>query len=248
MLDFYPRTAPRLILDATVNARRFWKGSKRLVIGLDIDPTHRPDIVADNLQMPFADESFDVVVFDPPHIPNQGKDRSKDFNARFGLGLKSPIENGYNFSHLFPPFAEEAWRVLIPEGILLCKIADYVHGHRYQGAHVELINACSSAGFCLRLHNKDSSRPDCFSLVEECPSHEASPLLLAGVSQVREMRVIAIKAKHSDPIREAGGICSKAICVFDIFHPRRRNAPGIVFPPRCKHLPPCSFGLFACQP
>jgi SAM-dependent methyltransferase len=148
MLDFYPRTAPRLILDATVNAGRFWKGSNRPVVGLDIDPTHRPDIVADNLQMPFEDESFDVVVFDPPHIPNQGKDRLKDFNARFGLGLKSSIENGYNFSHLFPPLAEEAYRVLIPEGILLCKIADYVHGHRYQWAHVELINACSSAGFC----------------------------------------------------------------------------------------------------
>ena len=34
--------------------------------------------------MPFADESFDVVVYDPPHIPNHGLDRTKDFNRRFG--------------------------------------------------------------------------------------------------------------------------------------------------------------------
>jgi SAM-dependent methyltransferase len=148
MLDFYPKSPPQLILDATVNVGRFWKGSKYPVIGIDIDPTHRPDIIANNLRMPFKDEGFDVVVFDPPHIPNQGKDRSKDFNSRFGLVVKSSIDNGYNFSHLFPPFVEEAYRVLKPEGILFTKITDYVHGHRYQWAHVELIKAASSVGFC----------------------------------------------------------------------------------------------------
>jgi SAM-dependent methyltransferase len=133
MLDFYPRTRPRLILDATVNKGRFWLGSRRPVIGLDIDAGHRPAVVGDNMRMPFRDESFDVVVYDPPHVPNQGQDRSKDFNTRFGLVLKSPAENGYNLSHLYPPFVREAYRVLVPEGILLCKIADYVHGHRFQG-------------------------------------------------------------------------------------------------------------------
>jgi SAM-dependent methyltransferase len=148
MLNFYPRNPPELILDATVNIGRFWKGSKRPVIGIDLNQNHRPDVVADNLQMPFLADCFDVVVFDPPHIPNQGKDRSKDFNTRFGLVVKSPIENGYNFSHLFPPFVQEAYRVLKPEGILLCKITDYVHGHRYQWAHVEFIKAAASVGFC----------------------------------------------------------------------------------------------------
>jgi len=45
MLDFYPRKRPQLILDATVNAGRFWKGSSRPVIGMDIDPAHRPNII-----------------------------------------------------------------------------------------------------------------------------------------------------------------------------------------------------------
>jgi len=89
-----------------------------------------------------------VVVYDPPHVPNQGQDRSKDFNTRFGLVLKSPAENGYNFSHLYPPFVQEAHRVLKPEGILLCKIADYVHGHRFQWAHIEVIKAAAAVGFC----------------------------------------------------------------------------------------------------
>ena len=145
LLNFYPRKKPRKILDATVNRGRFWKGSKRQVTGLDIDPRYRPTVVGDNTNMPFPDESFDVVVYDPPHIPNQGKDKSKDFNTRFGLVLRSSKENHYTFSHTFPPFVKEAYRVLKPEGILLCKIADYVHHHRYQWAHIEFINAAREA-------------------------------------------------------------------------------------------------------
>jgi SAM-dependent methyltransferase len=147
MLTFYPRKAPKRILDATVNSGRFWEGSVRPVVGLDIDPKHRPDVVADNRKMPFKDHCFEVVIYDPPHIPNQGKDRRKDFNTRFGLVLKSPAANGYNFSHLYPPFLREAYRVLRPEGILLCKIADYIHGHRFQWAHVELMKTAIEVGF-----------------------------------------------------------------------------------------------------
>lgn len=148
MLRFYPRKKPKDILDATVNGGRFWKGLDWKIIGLDINPVHKPTFVGDNRDMPFEDASFDVVVYDPPHIPNQGKDRSKDFNIRFGLTLKSPKEECYNLSFLFPPFVSEAYRVLRREGILLCKIADYVHGHRYQWAHLDLVRAAQDAGFC----------------------------------------------------------------------------------------------------
>ncbi len=148
MLGFYPHTPPQRILDATVNAGRFWRGSQRPVIGLDINSRYHPDVVGDNLCMPFRDGVFDVVVYDPPHIPNQGKDRSKDFNTRFGLVLKSSAAQGYNFSHLYHPFVREAHRLLKLEGILLCKIADYVHNHRLQWAHVDLIQVATAVGFC----------------------------------------------------------------------------------------------------
>jgi hypothetical protein len=147
LLDFYPRKKPRRILDATVNGGRFWRGSKRPVIGLDNEFSHRPQIVADNTQMPFKDRFFDVIVYDPPHIPNQGRDKQKDFHERFGLGDKSPKELGYNFTHTYPPFVTEAHRVLQDEGILFCKIVDYVHHHRYQWAHVEFIDAARKVGF-----------------------------------------------------------------------------------------------------
>jgi len=148
LLSFYPRKKPRRILDATVNGGRFWRGSNRPVVGVDIELKHKPAIVADNTSMPFPDKAFDVVVYDPPHIPNQGKDRTKDFNIRFGLVLRSPKEHGYTFAHTYPPFLEEAYRVLKNEGILFCKITDYVHDHRYQWAHVELIESAKKVGFC----------------------------------------------------------------------------------------------------
>jgi hypothetical protein len=148
MLRFYPRKKPKDILDATVNGARIWRGLDWDYIGMDIDPAHNPDVVGDNTNMPFDDASFDVVVYDPPHIPNQGKDKSKDFNKRFGLTLKSPKEEGYSFAFMYPPFSKEAYRVLRPEGILLCKIADYIHGHRYQWAHLDFIQAAKNAGFC----------------------------------------------------------------------------------------------------
>jgi SAM-dependent methyltransferase len=135
-------------LDATVNVGRFWEGTDLPVIGLDIDQGHKPTVVADNTRMPFRDGFADVVVYDPPHIPNQGEDKSKDFNRRFGLVLKSSADNGYNFSHMFPPFVREAYRVLRPEGVMFAKITDYVHGHKFQWAHIELIQAARDVGFC----------------------------------------------------------------------------------------------------
>jgi hypothetical protein len=61
--------------------------------------------------------------------------------------LKSGAEQGYSFSHLYPPFAAEAYRILKPEGILLCKIADYVHNHRTHWAHIDMVQAARDAGF-----------------------------------------------------------------------------------------------------
>jgi hypothetical protein len=147
MLAFYPHRPPKRILDATVNGGRFWRDTKRKIVGLDIASTHRPSVVGSNTQMPFADRRFDVVVYDPPHVPNQGKDDQKDFTVRFGLGERSPKEHGYNFSYLYPAFLREAYRVLRMDGILLCKITDYVHNHQYQWAHVDLVQAAIAAGF-----------------------------------------------------------------------------------------------------
>jgi hypothetical protein len=68
LLQFYPRHDPKRILDATVNGSRFWRGTKRKILGLDIEASYKPSVIADNTQMPFKGDFFDVVVYDPPHI------------------------------------------------------------------------------------------------------------------------------------------------------------------------------------
>ena len=147
MLRFYPRRPPRRIVDVTVNAGRFWRGSHRRVLGMDVDARYSPSLVGDNMVMPFRSDAIDVLVYDPPHVPNQGRDRTKDFTRRFGLGLKSAVENGHSFTHLYAAFVKEAHRVVREEGILLCKITDYVHNHRLQWAHLEMVRAATDAGF-----------------------------------------------------------------------------------------------------
>ncbi len=51
MFNFYASIPPEPILDATFNAGRFWKGSNRDVVSMDIDPQYKPTIVGDNRKM-----------------------------------------------------------------------------------------------------------------------------------------------------------------------------------------------------
>jgi SAM-dependent methyltransferase len=145
-LDFYPHRQVTSILDCTVNRGRFWKDSKykTLVTGMDINPIYGPALVDDNRVMStVADGSFDVVVYDPPHLPNQGGDKAKDFRDRFGLGEKSST---YSLSHDFPAVLSQVKRVLKDDGLCLAKVTDYVHNHRYRWVLLDLVQAVRSAG------------------------------------------------------------------------------------------------------
>lgn len=52
MFDFLATISTDPIPDATYNAGRFWKNSKRRVVSMDLDARHQPMIVADNRVMP----------------------------------------------------------------------------------------------------------------------------------------------------------------------------------------------------
>jgi len=99
--------------------------------------------VADFRALPFQKDSVDVIVFDPPHLPADADSprSSKILSGPYGTGPP-----GDNVSRLFDPFLQEAKRVLQPEGIILAKIADLVHNHRYQWQHVSFIEAARRSG------------------------------------------------------------------------------------------------------
>lgn len=112
------------ILDVCCGARMFWFDKHHPnAVYMDIrqeeftacDGRHinvEPDIVADFRNIPFPDESFRLVVFDPPHF--------------YKLGASSYTAQKYG--RLFPTWRtdlkagfDECLRVLKPEGILIFK-------------------------------------------------------------------------------------------------------------------------------
>lgn len=70
-----------------------------------------PDIVCDFRELPFHDEMYDLVIFDPPHLIRAGE---KSFMAiKYGklTDYKSDLSKGFS----------EAFRVLKPNGTLIFK-------------------------------------------------------------------------------------------------------------------------------
>jgi hypothetical protein len=147
----YPAIDPHPILDATYNTGRIWRGSAwaERVVSMDIDPQHKPQIVADNREMQgVRSRHYGVVVYDPPHVGPQGRDKSvKRFDADFGATMACGKEHDWTLSYLYPPFLKQAQRVLKPEGLLLAKITDMVNSHRSRWAHVDFMRMAEEAGF-----------------------------------------------------------------------------------------------------
>ena len=111
------------VLDACCGSRMFWfDKSDRRALFVDkraeilLDSGGRavvisPDIVGDFTALPFEDERFSLVVFDPPHTFN-GKD--SDMAKKYGRlmpGWKDEIAKGF----------AECFRVLCPGGTLVFK-------------------------------------------------------------------------------------------------------------------------------
>jgi len=140
MLDFYawPGAA---VLDVTANERRMWNGVEwPSVTFLDIDPEMKPDIIGDFRALPVDPSSYDVIVFDPPHLPaaSASPESLQCFVRNYGLG-HAPCAD--NISSYFAPFLAEAVRVLRPEGLIFAKLKDFVHNHAYQWTLTDFINA-----------------------------------------------------------------------------------------------------------
>lgn len=128
---------------------RFCKKSSRQVVSMDIDPKFEPMIVSDNRVMAgVPDDAFGTVVYDPPHVGPQGRDKSsKKFDEDFGATVACGKEHDWSPSYLYPPFLAQAKRVLRPDGLLLAKITDMVNSHRSKWSHCDFMRMADEAGF-----------------------------------------------------------------------------------------------------
>lgn len=112
------------ILDACCGSRMFWFNKQHpdalymdnrelsdiLCDGRTLNVS--PDVIADFRAMPFEDESFYLVVFDPPHLLKAGDDSwlAKKY-GKLGGDWQNDIRRGF----------EECMRVLKPNGTLVFK-------------------------------------------------------------------------------------------------------------------------------
>lgn len=116
----------KLVLDACCGGRMFWFNKKQpdtvFMDNRTLEPTKMsngatlevaPDVIGDFRKMPFADESFALVVFDPPHMLTAG-DKSylaKKYGYLNPKTWEDDLRSGF----------EECFRVLRPAGTLIFK-------------------------------------------------------------------------------------------------------------------------------
>lgn len=155
LLRLHAPASPR-ILDVTHNRGTMWKGLPYRPHRADRDPELHAagytDTVADFRALPFEPGSFDVLVFDPPHLTENAGAFSDALTQGGGItwtqayGTAGEGLGKESIAALFPPFLAEARRVLVPGGVVLAKIADQVHRGAYRWQHVDLIVAAQTAG------------------------------------------------------------------------------------------------------
>ena len=124
MAGFSASDCSASVLDACCGSRMFWF-DKNNPLGMFVDKrteehilcdgrtlTVAPDKVADFTSLPFADESFFLVVFDPPHLKTLGANSwlAKKYGRLVG-DWETEIRGGF----------EECWRVLKTNGTLIFK-------------------------------------------------------------------------------------------------------------------------------
>lgn len=114
----------KLILDACCGSRMFWfnKKNPKVLYADKRTESHilcdgrkleiKPDIEADFTDMPFEDNSFKLIVFDPPHLNKLGK--NSWMAKKYGVlepTWETDIKKGF----------DECMRVLEPYGTLIFK-------------------------------------------------------------------------------------------------------------------------------
>ena len=134
------REVPQKILDATCGGRSIWlpenkdredtlyidkrevENPEYIEMGQDRGRTYtvEPDEVQDYRDLPYEDESFNLIVWDPPHVMRENGMQQLDgiivrkYGALHAETWQHDLKKGF----------EELWRVLENNGILCFKFAD----------------------------------------------------------------------------------------------------------------------------
>ena len=137
--------ADGLILDPTYGLGGFWRTYRpaRLVTN-DLDPARASP--ADFTALPYRDNVFDAVVFDPPYKLN-GTGGGGPGDQRYGVA--GPYRPVASITELIHTGITETARVTKPGGYLLVKLQDQVVSGRVTWQTIDATNHAASIGLRL---------------------------------------------------------------------------------------------------
>jgi hypothetical protein len=144
-------TSDDRVIDVTCGEGVFWKSLPKLEIASsDIRHTARADFVADCRALPYANDSIDVAVFDPPYQPVHGKPgRSFGVGRSYALNV-TQLQTINDVLELYRDSIRECARVLASgTGRLLVKCQDMTYNHRLHLVHLDIVRLMAAAGIDL---------------------------------------------------------------------------------------------------
>ena len=130
-----------VIADVTYGRGAFWK---RLP-----EPYAKHDLALDGVDcrdLPYAENTFDCVVIDPPYRPGHG---SKGFgeNGMAKAYQLGPLDTINDVLDLYRAAIVEAWRVLVPGGRLMVKCQDLSYANRLHLVTLDVLRDITENGF-----------------------------------------------------------------------------------------------------
>jgi len=140
-----------IVADVTFGRGVFWK---RVPVGrYELRATDLGTGV-DCRSLPYANDSIDCVVFDPPYMHTPGGSAHVNHQNYESYYRNNQPPNGGKKYHdavldLYFSAAREAHRVLRGKGIYVVKCADEVCANRQRLTHVEIINELGGYGFVI---------------------------------------------------------------------------------------------------
>jgi len=136
-------------LDPCYSTGKFYKeGVKDPPNKFDIDPQAPGVLKSDARSLPFGDETFNTIMFDPPFVATTGP--SLDRKNYKGNVIARRFGVFPNESELFSFYADsmkEFYRLLKPNGILIFKCQDKISSGKQYFSHVFIINEAIKLGF-----------------------------------------------------------------------------------------------------
>jgi hypothetical protein len=127
------------VADVTYGKGTFWRK-----VATDELVFHASDLAdgIDFRQLPYADESMDVVVLDPPYMHDPGRPQASSYNHVTNRGRDQDA-----IMDLYAGGMAEAHRVLAPRGLLWVKCQDAIESGKQRWAHIELRERALGLGF-----------------------------------------------------------------------------------------------------